>query len=75
VTLLELSQDGSRIVERARAGERIIVTMDGLPAAELGPIARPPLDAEALVRLWRTIPEMDGKRLRADIDTLLDTSL
>jgi antitoxin (DNA-binding transcriptional repressor) of toxin-antitoxin stability system len=30
------------VVARARAGERILITVDGVPAAEIGPISGPP---------------------------------
>ena len=38
IGIRELRNDTSRVVKRARAGERIIVTIDGVPAAELGPL-------------------------------------
>ena len=38
----ELRNYASRVVARARAGERILITVDGVPAAEIGPIAGPP---------------------------------
>ena len=47
----------------------------GKPIAELRPIARKCLSAEALVERWKKIPVMDAAALRADVDRLLDTSL
>jgi prevent-host-death family protein len=38
IGIRELRNDTSQVVRRAKAGERIIVTVDGVPAAELGPI-------------------------------------
>jgi prevent-host-death family protein len=38
VGIRELRNETSQVVRRARAGERIIVTVDGVPAAEIGPI-------------------------------------
>lgn len=35
----ELRNDISRVLRRAEAGERIIVTVDGRPVAELGPVS------------------------------------
>ena len=29
----------SRVVRRARAGERMIITVDGVPVAEIGPVS------------------------------------
>ena len=38
IGIRDLRNDTSRVVKRARGGERIIVTIDGVPADELGPI-------------------------------------
>src|SRR5215210_7746684 len=35
----ELRNQASSVVRRARAGERLIITVDGVPAAEIGPIS------------------------------------
>ncbi|MFV2064498.1 MAG: type II toxin-antitoxin system Phd/YefM family antitoxin [Chloroflexota bacterium] len=40
VTIRELRNDVSRIVRRVGAGERLIVTSNGVPVAEIGPITR-----------------------------------
>ena len=37
IALRELRNQASRVVRRARAGERLIITVDGVPAAEIGP--------------------------------------
>ncbi len=38
IALRELRNQASQVVRRARAGERLIITVDGVPAAEIGPI-------------------------------------
>ncbi|MDQ3937931.1 MAG: type II toxin-antitoxin system prevent-host-death family antitoxin [Chloroflexota bacterium] len=38
----ELRNYASRVVRRARAGERMLITVDGVPAAEIGPVSREP---------------------------------
>jgi prevent-host-death family protein len=38
VGIRELRNYASAIVRRARAGERIVVTVDGLPVAQIGPL-------------------------------------
>lgn len=38
IALRELRNQASRVVRRARAGERLIITVDGVPVAEIGPI-------------------------------------
>lgn len=38
VPLRELRNNASQVVRRARAGERFVITVDGIPAAEIGPV-------------------------------------
>ncbi len=38
IGIRELRNETSKVVQRAKSGERIIVTIDGVPAAQLGPI-------------------------------------
>jgi len=38
IALRELRNQASRIVRRARAGERIVITVDGVPVAQIGPL-------------------------------------
>jgi prevent-host-death family protein len=58
VGVRELRNYASRVVARARAGERIIITVDGVPAAEIGPIVGPPHERtmEELVAAGLVIP-------------------
>lgn len=37
IPLRELRNHASQVVRRARAGERLLITVDGIPAAEIGP--------------------------------------
>ena len=39
IAVRELRNQASRVVRRARAGERMIITVDGVPAAEIGPVS------------------------------------
>lgn len=63
------------MVDRVLAGESLVITRDGAPVAELHPVARPRLPAEALLARWRHLPHVDPRQLRADIDAVLDPSL
>jgi len=38
IGIRELRNYASRVVARARAGERIVITVDGIPVAEIGPL-------------------------------------
>ena len=42
IGIRELRNETSKVVRRAKSGERIIVTIDGVPAAQLGPIDESP---------------------------------
>jgi prevent-host-death family protein len=75
VTIRELRNHGGRVLERVERGETFTVTRDGRPVAELRPLPRPPLRAEALLSRWRHLPVVDAAKLRADVDGLLDSSL
>ncbi len=41
VGIRELRNQVAAVVRRAAAGERIVVTVDGVPVAQLGPLAAP----------------------------------
>jgi prevent-host-death family protein len=72
VGLLEMRQNASELVRRARAGERLTITVSGRPAAVLGPV-----DSRAW-RWWSDLaPLFDGSTdsdRPADRDHLDDTS-
>lgn len=74
-TIRELRNHGGEVIERVRSGERITITRDGEPVAELRPLPRRRLTATALIEQVRTLPPIDPDRLRSDIDALLDQSL
>lgn len=75
VTVRELRNHGGDVLERVARGEALTVTRDGQAIAELRPLRRRPLPAAALVSRWRQLPAVDGAKLRADIDEVLDGSL
>lgn len=70
------------MVERASRGEPIRIAGAGKPVAELRPLARPGLAADALLARWRRLPppaaacrRFDPIAVRRDIDELIDPSL
>lgn len=75
VTIRDLRNKGGDVVDRAAAGEALLVTRGGTPVAELRPVRPPALDAEALLRRWRDRPLLDAAALRHDVDSLLDQRL
>jgi antitoxin (DNA-binding transcriptional repressor) of toxin-antitoxin stability system len=62
-------------VDRVAAGERLTVTRDGRPVAELRPYRSTPLSATILLRRWRRLPILDGLLLREEIDAVIDARL
>ncbi len=75
VTVRDLRNHGGRVLERVVGGESLTVTLDGRPVAELRPLSARGLSAETLLVRWRRLPLVDGSRLRADLDHILDASL
>jgi prevent-host-death family protein len=75
VTIRDLRNHGGDVVDRAAAGEHIVVTRAGRPVAELRPLPQPGLSAATLVERWRRLPPMDPDRLRKDLDSVVDPRL
>jgi len=75
VSVRDLRNKGGRVLKRVVRGESVTVTLDGEPVAELRRVRRIGLSATALLTRWRRLPPMDSKKLRADLDRVVDTSL
>jgi prevent-host-death family protein len=75
VTIRELRNHGGDVVDRVEAGERVTVTRDGRPVAELRPLRSRGIAAMALLERWRRLPAVEADALRRDIDAALDQSL
>lgn len=71
----DLRNQGGRVLDRVAAGERVTITRDGRPVARLEPAARGRLGTEALIGRFRHLPEVDPRRLREDVDAVLDQRL
>ncbi len=72
VSIRDLRNHGGEIVERAERGERLTITRAGTPVAELTALPRSPVRLEVLRARRRHLPAVDPRRLRADIDELMD---
>jgi prevent-host-death family protein len=74
----ELRNDVATVLRRAAAGERIVVTSDGRPVAQLGPLeaAAPPglddLAAAGLLEVPRTPRPPDPEPVDVPVDVRLD---
>lgn len=75
VTIRELRNHGGEVVNRVAQGEQITITRAGKPVAELRPIARQPLTAEALLARWHQLPPADYRAMRAELDEVMDSAL
>lgn len=71
-TVRDLRNHGGDVLDRVAAGEHVVVTRDGRPVAELTAVRPARLSRDALLERWRNLPRVDAKRLRHDIDTILD---
>jgi prevent-host-death family protein len=71
-TVRDLRNHGGDVLDRVAAGERVVVTRDGRPVAELTAIRTPRLGRAALLERWRHLPRIDAVALRRDLDDLLD---
>lgn len=71
----ELRNHGGRVMDRVAAGERVTITRDGTPVARLEPVARGRPTAAALVERFRRLPALDARKLRADVDAVVDQRL
>ncbi len=74
-TIRELRNQGGAVIGRVLAGERVTITRDGEPVAELRPLARPRASASVIVDRFRGLPPIDPERFRADTDAVIDQGL
>ena len=78
IGIRELRNDVAAVVRRAAAGERIVVTVDGRPVAQLGPLeptGAPTLDdliASGHVRAARREPPLAPDAEDAPVDARTD---
>jgi prevent-host-death family protein len=75
VTARDLRTRGGQAIDRVARGERVTITRDGRPIAELWPYSAPKLSAPALLARWRHLPAVDPRRVQADLDDLIDSRL
>jgi prevent-host-death family protein len=75
VTVRELRNRGGEVLRRVEHGERIVVTRDGTPVAELRPLPRSSARPDELIRRRKNLPRVKPDALQRDIDNLIDPSL
>jgi len=75
VSIRDLRNHGGDVIDRVAGGERLTVTRAGRPVAELRPLGRAPLRADALLARWRQLSALNPHTLRRDLDSVLDARL
>ncbi len=73
ITQRELRNESGKIMREIDQGKTFVVTRNGVPVGELTPLHRRRfLSAASVVAIFRTAPELDYKRFRADLDADAD---
>lgn len=71
----DLRNHGGDVLARVEQGEAVVVTRDGTAVAELRPLVRRSPSAAELIARRKTLPRVDPKILRSEIDAVLDAGL
>ncbi len=71
----DLRNHGGKLLDRVLAGERVTVTRDGAPVAELRALPGRRVAAAALIERFKRLPPLDPERFRADVDAAVDQAL
>jgi len=75
ITQRELRNDSGAVLRDVQAGETIIVTRNGVPVAELRPVApRRFVPRTVIADAARRAPRIDAARFRVDVDAAIDQS-
>ena len=75
VSVRELRNQGGDILARVEQGRSIVVTRDGIAVAELRPLRRRSPATSELIARRAALPSLDPDALRADIDSVIDSTL
>jgi len=71
----DLRNKGGEVLDRVERGERVIVTRDGRPIAELRPLPRRSAGPVELIERRKRLPRVDPDALRRDIDSVVSPTL
>ncbi|MCA1841202.1 MAG: type II toxin-antitoxin system Phd/YefM family antitoxin [Actinomycetota bacterium] len=73
ITQRELRNQSGEIMRALDKGESFIVTRNGVPVGELGPLKRRTfVSAESAVAAFEGAPRIEAERFRTDVDRLVD---
>jgi antitoxin (DNA-binding transcriptional repressor) of toxin-antitoxin stability system len=71
-----LRNDSAAVLREVQSGQTLVITRNGAPVAEIRPL--PPrrfVPREVIADAARRAPPVDGARLRADLDAVVDPAL
>ncbi len=72
----DLRNDSGAVLRQVQAGQRLVVTRNGVPVAELRPLAgRRFARREVIAAAARTAPRIDARRFRADLEAVANGAL
>lgn len=73
IHLRELRNESGAVLRAVQAGETFVVIRNGVPVAELRPLARPKFVSRGrIAAAARRAPRIDSRRFRADVDATVD---
>lgn len=73
VSQRELRNNSGEVLRVVQAGETVIITNNGTPVAEIGPLRRARfVDAHIAVEAFAGSPSIDLEEMRRDLDTVAD---
>jgi prevent-host-death family protein len=75
VTVRDLRNRGGQVIDRVARGERVTITRDGRPVAELRPYIAAKLSADVLLARWRHLPAIDPVSFRNDVGDIVDANI
>jgi prevent-host-death family protein len=75
VSIRDLRNHGGEVLDRVARGERIVITRDGKPVAELRGLERRSLPLEVVLERMRGLPSIDVDAFRRDVDSVVDQTL
>jgi antitoxin (DNA-binding transcriptional repressor) of toxin-antitoxin stability system len=75
VSIRELRNHGGEVIDRVVRGQRITITRDGRPVAELRALGPLGLPVHLLLERWSRLPAVDPDGLRTDVDAVVDPQL
>jgi prevent-host-death family protein len=75
VSVRQTCRSAENLIDRVATGERVIVTRNGRPVAELHRVRPTSLTSAELLRRWRHLPYVDPSDWRRDVDALIDPTV